>query len=171
MAEAEVKDPPVASKSRKKQLLGIVITLVLVIAAGVAGTLFGPRVFPGHGETSDSDESAEAAKEPEAAEDSPLNPFTFQPLIVDVKDKKGQFHHIKVGLSVEASIKVKKEEFDRLSPRGREATIGYLRAKTFEELTEAAQFESIMRDLNERVIKAMGEKNVRRVVITDFVAQ
>jgi flagellar basal body-associated protein FliL len=97
--------------------------------------------------------------------------MAFQPLIVDVRDKKSLPHHMKVGLTVELKDGVKKEEFDKLQPRGREAAILYLRSKTFEDLTEPAQFETVTKELNDRITKAMGAKHTTRVIITDFVAQ
>jgi flagellar basal body-associated protein FliL len=80
-------------------------------------------------------------------------------------------HHMRVGVTVELGEKVTKEEFERFQPRGRETAIAYLRSKSFEELTEPSEFENVTKQLNERVIHAMGERRCSRVVITDFVAQ
>lgn len=172
MAENDSKEQPVVEKPRKKRLLGVLVTSVLIVGAGVAGTILGPRLLASRAEAADLDPGAEAEdSDAEYADEKPPNPMAFQPIIVDVRDKKSNPHHMKVGLTVELKEGVKKEEFDKLQPRGREAAILYLRAKTFEDLTEPSQFEAITKELNERIIKAMGAKHTIRVIITDFVAQ
>lgn len=170
MAENDSKEQPVVEKPPKKRLLGVLVTSVLIVGAGVAGTVLGPRLLASRAEAAEgSAEGSEA--EAEETEEHPPNPMAFQPLIVDVRDKKSLPHHMKVGLTVEVREGLKKDEFEKLQPRGREAAILYLRAKSFEELTEPSQFETITKDLNDRVIKAMGAKDTTRVIITDFVAQ
>src|SRR5512147_684500 len=173
MAENDSKEQPVVEKPRKKRLLGVLATSVLIVGAGVAGTVLGPRLLAGRSDPADGDASAESEEHADSDEEEkpPPTSLAFQALIVDVRDKKSQPHHMKVGLSVEVKDGVKKEEFDKLQPRGREVAISYLRARTFEELTEPQQFDAITKELNERIIKAMGEKYVSRVIITDFVAQ
>jgi len=154
MAENDSKEQPVVEKSRKR-LLGVLATLVLVAGAGVVGTILGPRLL-GQGATEEEPEPSAQPTDKEGAEaegEKAPNPMAFQPIIVELKDGIG------------------KEEFERLMPRGREAAIGYLRGKFFDELTDPTQFEVITKELNERITKAMGEKNAKRIVITDFVAQ
>ncbi|HEY5956137.1 MAG TPA: flagellar basal body-associated FliL family protein [Polyangiaceae bacterium] len=172
MADTDSKEQPVVEKPRKKRLLGVLVTSVLIVGAGVAGTVLGPRLLANRSEDGDADVRDEGHESdgPES-EDKPPNPMAFQPLIVDVRDKKSLPHHMKVGLTVELKDGVKKEEFDKLQPRGREAAISFLRGRTFEELTEPDQFDAVSKELNERIIKAMGEKLTLRVIITDFVAQ
>jgi flagellar basal body-associated protein FliL len=172
MAENDSKEQPVVEKPRKKRLLGVLVTSVLIVGAGVAGTILGPRLLANQADAAeadagDEDNEAEHAED----EDKPPNPMTFQALIVDVRDQKGHPHHMKVGLTAELKDQVKKEEFEKLQPRGREAAISYLRSKTFDELTEPSQFEILTKELNERIVKAMGAKHVNRVIITDYVAQ
>jgi flagellar basal body-associated protein FliL len=172
MAENNSEEQPVVEKPRKKRLLGVLVTSVLIAGAGVAGTVLGPRLLASRTDTADAESDVDGTDAGVLEEeDKPPNPMAFQPLIVDVRDKKSLPHHMKVGLTVEVKDGIKKEEFERLQPRGREAAISFLRARTFEELTEPMQFESITKELNERVIKAMGEKHTTRVVITDYVAQ
>lgn len=172
MAENDSKEQPVVDKSRKKRLLGVLVTSVLITGAGVAGTVLGPRLLGSQSDEEEAEPSAEPAEHeaPDEADKAP-NPMAFQPIIVDVRDKQSGVHHMKVGIVVEFAEGFAKEEFERHSPRGREAAIAYLRGKYFEDLTEPAQFEVITKELNERVTKAMGEKHAKRIVITDFVAQ
>lgn len=172
MAENDSEEQPVVEKPRKKRLLGVLVTSVLIVSAGVAGTVLGPRLLAGRAEAAALESGADGSEaEAEDTDEKPPNPMAFQPLIVDVRDKKGLAHHMKVGLTVELKEGVKKDEFEKLQPRGREAAILYLRARTFEELTEPTQFEALTKELNERIIKAMGAKNTIRVIITDYVAQ
>jgi flagellar basal body-associated protein FliL len=172
MAESDSKEQPVVEKPRKRRLLGVLVTSVLIVGAGVTGTILGPRLLANQSETADAEASADGVESAEPQEeDKPPNPMAFQPLIVDVRDQKSQPHHMKVGLTVELTDGMKKEEFEKLQPRGREAAISFLRGRTFEELTEPSQFDVITKELNQRVIKAMGEKHTTRVIITDYVAQ
>lgn len=172
MAENDSKEQPVVEKPRKKRLLGVLVTSVLIVGAGVAGTVLGPRLLASPVQSAEAEESLDDAEPTEAeADDKSLNPMAFQPLIVDVRDKKNAAHHMKLGLTIEMKEGVTKEEFEKLQPRGREAAILFLRARTFEELTEPSQFEVITKELNERITKAMSAKLTNRVIITDFVAQ
>jgi flagellar basal body-associated protein FliL len=118
-------------------------------------------------------DGADAGKGGEGSdtEPEPSNPQAFAPIVVDVKNRRGEMHHMRVGVTVELNDKVTKEEFERYQPRGREAAIGYLRSKSFDELTEASEFENIAKQLNETMIRAIGERRCNRVVITDYVAQ
>lgn len=170
MAEEDSKEQPVVEKKSRKRLLGVLVTSVLITCAGVAGTILGPRLLGMDEEEGDPEGSA--ASEPEADENGKL-PVSkaFQPVIVDVRDKQQQPHHMKVGISVEVKEAVGKEEFETLMSRGREAAISYLRSAPYDDLVDPAQFEAMTKQLGERISKAMGEKHVSRIVITDFVAQ
>jgi flagellar basal body-associated protein FliL len=171
MAENNSEEQPVVEKPRKKRLLGVLVTSVLIAGAGVAGTVLGPRLLASRADAAEAEEGADSAESTVSDDEKAPNPMAFQPLIIDVRDKKNLPHHMKVGLTIEVKEAVKKEEFEKLQPRGREAAISFLRARTFEELTEPSQFESVTKELNERIIKAMGEKHITRVIITDYVAQ
>jgi len=170
MATEEEPAQPKVEKSPKR-LLGILVISVLIASAAVTGTLFGPRLLAPRtaAATENTNESSDAGVE--ALEGEPSNPQGFAPIVVDVKSKRGEIHHMRVGITVELSEKTTKEEFERYQPRGREAAIGYLRSKSFDELTESAEFENISKQLNEVVIRAMGEHRCTRVVLTDYVAQ
>ena len=171
MADEEDNEQPVVEAPRKKsRLLGVLVTSVLIISAGVAGTVLGPR-FLAYRAAAAAKAAAEQAQKAASKFEFPENSMAFHPLVVDVRDKSGIIHHIKVGLTIELDAKVKKEEFDKLQPRGRAAAIVHLRAKSFEQLTEPSLFEVVTKDLNDRIVQAMGEQNAERVIITDFVVQ
>lgn len=171
--EEEVREQPKVEKSPRR-MVGFLVITVLVMSAAVTGTLLGPKILPRlaaaiKSTTVSKDERA--PKHGEASESEPSNPQAFAPIVVDVKNKRGEMHHMRVGLTVELSEKVSKEDFDRFQPRGRESAISYLRSKSFEELTEPSEFENITKQLNQRVIHAIGERRCSRVVVTDYVAQ
>ena len=169
----EVPEQPTVEKSPRRRT-GLLVISVLVLGAAVAGTLLGPRLFAHSAASTESTAILADGGTPETGEGSesePSNPQAFAPIVVDVKSRRGEMHHMRVGITVELGEKVTKEEFERFQPRGRETAISFLRSKAFEELTEPSEFENITKQLNERVIHAMGERRCSRVVITDFVAQ
>ena len=169
----EVPEQPTVEKSPRRRT-GLLVISVLVLGAAVAGTLLGPRLFAHSVASTESTAILADGGTPETGEGSesePSNPQAFAPIVVDVKSRRGEMHHMRVGITVELGEKVTKEEFERFQPRGRETAISFLRSKAFEELTEPSEFENVTKQLNERVIHAMGERRCSRVVITDFVAQ
>jgi len=169
----EVPEQPTVEKSPRRRT-GLLVISVLVLGAAVAGTLLGPRLFAHSAASTESTAILADGGTPETGEGNdsePSNPQAFAPIVVDVKNQRGEMHHMRVGITVELGEKVTKEEFERFQPRGRETTIAFLRSKSFEELTEPSEFENVTKQLNERVIHAMGERRCSRVVITDFVAQ
>jgi flagellar basal body-associated protein FliL len=173
MADEPTPEQPPPAKPRRKWL-GAVVTLVLIAVAAVGGTMFGPRLFGARQAGPEPSASALGSAEPEEGEeeeDSEMVPMAFAALIIDVRDRENAGHHMKVGLTAETPKGTTKEEFEKYSPRGREAAIVLLRSWKYEDLTDPAQFEKITSLLQERIIKAMGAARVKRVVITDYVAQ
>jgi flagellar basal body-associated protein FliL len=173
MADEPTPEPTPPAKPRRKWL-GAVVTLILIAVAAAGGTLLGPRLLGARGAAPALSGSAMGSAEPEGddeADDADMVPMSFAPIIIDVRDKDGATHHMKIGLSAETPKDVSKEEFEKYSPRGREAAIVFLRSWKFDDLTDPAQFEKIVGLLQARIVKAMGEKHVKRVVITDYVAQ
>jgi flagellar basal body-associated protein FliL len=164
MSEEQAK--PAAKKSGSRVIV-IVISGVLVVGAAVAGSLFGPRVLgaqpagaPAH--------AGDAAK----AEAGPAGEvINFQPIVVDVHDKEGVIHHLKVGLAIEMPHGKVEAELKNYTPRGREAAIALLRSKEWDEITSAKLFEALKKELSEHVSEAIGKERVSRVLVTDFVAQ
>jgi flagellar basal body-associated protein FliL len=176
MLDEETPEQPPVEQPRKRTAVVLVIT-ALFAGAAVAGTMLGPsfvsRMFaPSANRGSalhDAGQSGDLGAEHGEAE--PLNPQAFAPIVVDVRNKRGEMHHMRIGITVELGEKVSKDEFERYQPRGREAAIAFLRSKTYEELTESTAFESVTKELNQRITLAMGERRCHRVVISDYVAQ
>lgn len=165
-AAAPVEVPP-AKKSGSK--LGLIAAVVLLVGAAAAAGLYGGKLMQ-HGPAAAKHEEGPAAEKPGDASEAPKASAALPPLVVDVQDKSGDIHHVKIAISFELG-EVPEEEFGKCIPRGREAALIYLRAQTFEAVTDAKHFEQLRKELTERVAEAVGKQRVKRVLLTDFVAQ
>lgn len=176
--------PAAAPKKGGSKVIVIALTAVLVAGAAVAGTMFGPKMLgaktaeaheeeaPAKGKSKSKGKSKKHEAEEEDVEPTAI--YNFQAIVVDLHDNEGAIHHLKVGLTVESAMENAKEAEEALKhfqPRGREAAIEFLRSREWDEITSAKMFETLKKDLSEKVIESMGEERVSRVVITDFVAQ
>ncbi|MCA9596130.1 MAG: flagellar basal body-associated FliL family protein [Myxococcales bacterium] len=164
MEEEEEKAPTEETKKPRGKLVFILVAVALTAAAGVGGVFFGPRLL------------GKAAAAPAPSASAPTDPpvtstAQMSPIVVDVMADDGTMHHLKVVLSFELDDSVKEEDFKHYSPRGREAAVAYLRSQTFEHVTEPKRFPEISKKLSEVTTKAIGEKRIRRVLVTDYVAQ
>jgi flagellar basal body-associated protein FliL len=164
-AAAPVEVPP-AKKSGSK--LGLIAAVVLLVGAAAAGGLYGGKLMQ-HGPAEAKHEAKPAEKSGDPSE-VPKASAALPPLVVDVHDKDGDIHHVKLAISFELG-EVPEEEFGKCMPRGREAALIYLRSLSFEEVTDSKQFEKLRKELAERVAEAVGKERVKRVLLTDFVAQ
>jgi flagellar basal body-associated protein FliL len=190
---------PVEKKKGKGPLIGIIIAAVLVVGAGAAGAVMGPKFFAkpaapaktaeaeaepeeekssGEDKPSDDDKAEESADSDEekkvehkSASGEVKEVTNLQPIVVDTRSQDGQIRHLKIALSIEHPDAMKEAEFKAYVPRAREAAIWYLRTHDFDELSAPKNFEKLRKDLNENIINAVGKRRARRVLITDFVAQ
>src|SRR3954469_5766432 len=185
---------PVEKKKSKGPLIGIIVAAVLVVGAGAAGAVMGPKFFAKPVPTKAADGEAEseddkASEEKAAEEDKADEPSdeehvekksvsgevkevtNLAPIVVDTRSADGQVRHLKIALSIEHPEAMKEAEFKAYVPRAREAAIWYLRTHDFEELSTPKNFDKLRKDLNDNIINAVGKKRARRVLITDFVAQ
>jgi len=191
---------PVEKKKGKGPLIGIIVAAVLVVGAGAAGAVMGPKFFakpapqsqkPAEGEAADDKPSGEDKAEGDEEKPSgdsatdgdekqveknagsgDVKEITnLSPIVVDTRSIDGQVRHLKIALSIEHPETFKESEFKSYIPRAREAAIWYLRTHDFEELSSPKNFDKLRKDLNDNIINAVGRKRARRVLITDFVAQ
>ncbi|HEY2407719.1 MAG TPA: flagellar basal body-associated FliL family protein [Polyangiaceae bacterium] len=190
---------PVEKKKSKGPLVGIAVAAVLVLGAGAAGAVMGPKFFskPAATEkkveepaasdddasgdkTADSDKTSDDDKPADGDEDKSKKPAAagevkevtnLQPIVIDMTAADGQLRHLRIALSIEHPDAMKEAEFKPYVPRAREAAIWYLRTHAFEEVSAPKNFEKLRSDLNTNIIAAVGKKRARRVLITDFVAQ
>ncbi|HVU05604.1 MAG TPA: flagellar basal body-associated FliL family protein [Polyangiaceae bacterium] len=184
-----------ARESPKKSKVGTIIAAVLVVSIAAVGGIFGTKMM-GHGgkaqkhaaaekesETEGEGESEGASSEGEGegegegeehaekgSDAAPAETVPMPQVVVDVRDKDGDVHHLKVGLQFETK-KLPEEEFAKVLPRGREALVTYLRGLTFESATDPKAFEKIRKEIQDRTKKAVGKSRVKRVLITEYVAQ
>ena len=174
--------PAAAPKKGGSKVIVIALTAILVAGAAVAGTVFGPKMLGAKTAEAQEDAPSKGSKgkskgkkhEAEQEDIEPTAVANFQPIVVDVHDNEGVIHHLKVGLTVESAMENAKEAEEALKhfqPRGREAAIAFLRGREWDEITSSKMFETLKKDLSEKVIESMGEERVSRVLVTDFVAQ
>jgi flagellar basal body-associated protein FliL len=186
--EAEKAAAPAAKKSKTGLIIGIVIALVTLVGGSVAGAVLGPKLLggsddheaaaedEGDGESEGAHESGghEAKPKPKKGKkghDEKIVSVDINPIVVDLRDGDGRIRHLKVGLAAELAETANVEEFKLMSPRGREATLSYLRSLTFEEVADPARYTSIKDEISKRMIEAIGTDKVQRILLVDFVLQ
>lgn len=157
---ADAKDAPSGKSSKGLVVVVLLAAVVLGGGAAAAGAVVAMKVAV-----------PAAAPAPAASEEKLLGSVDFASIVVDIHGQDGQGHHLRVSLAAEVPPEMPKEDLQNLTPRGREAAIGYLRSLTFEDATAAGSFEKIKAELNKRIIEAVGEKRIVAVILTDFVVQ
>jgi flagellar basal body-associated protein FliL len=188
--ESDKAAPAEKKKGSKARTIGMIIAAVLVLGAGAAGAVMGPRLFGGgashakpaedHGDEASEEghtdeEEAEAEPKPKSkssAKDGDVHEITnLQPIIVDVAASDGPARHLKITLSVEHPEAFKEADFKLYVPRAREAAIVLLRSKNYEQLADPKNFDAVRKELNQAIVEAVGKKRAKRILISDFVTQ
>jgi flagellar basal body-associated protein FliL len=193
---SEEADKPAAAAAPKKGkmglIIGVVLALVTLVGGSVAGAVLGPKLLGGseeHAETGGSEaghgksEKAEKGHKSEKAEKKSSHGddegegtghiinAEMPSVVVDLRDSDNRIRHLKVGLTAELADGATPEDFKLVIPRGREAALTYLRSLAFEDVADPQHFIAIKDELSKRVIEAVGEERVRRLMLTDFVIQ
>jgi flagellar basal body-associated protein FliL len=159
----ETTGPEAPKKSRLGLILATVVVTVLVAGAAVAGTVLGPKLIG-----QDKKKESAAAQKTE----KPIGEITeLSPILVDTRGADGALHHLKVVLAVELTEGTSKEEFNKYSPRGREAAVAYLRTQSYDTIAAPERYNDVRLELGKKFSEAVGPKRIARVLITDFVAQ
>ncbi|MEY4551320.1 MAG: hypothetical protein RL685_7515 [Pseudomonadota bacterium] len=183
--EADKAAAPAPKKSKTGLIIGIVIALVTLVGGSVAGAVLGPKLLGGEDHAAvaedEEEESAPAAQESSGHDAKPkkkskgkeekIISVDVNPIVVDLRDADGRLRHLKVGLAAELGETASVEEFKLMSPRGREATLSYLRSLTFEDVSDPARYTSIKDEISKRMIEAIGPEKVHRILLVDFVLQ
>jgi flagellar basal body-associated protein FliL len=182
--EADKAAAPAPKKSKTGLIIGIVIALVTLVGGSVAGAVLGPKLLGGEeheAAEAEEEESSESAHESGGHESKPkkkgkgkeekIISVDINPIVVDLRDSDGRLRHLKVGLAAELGETANVEEFKLMSPRGREATLSYLRSLTFEDVADPARYASIKDEISKRMIDAIGTDRVHRILLVDFVLQ
>ncbi len=182
--EADKAAAPAPKKSKTGLIIGIVIALVTLVGGSVAGAVLGPRLLGGEDHDAaeaEDDEGADGAHESGEEQPKPkkrgkgkeekIISVDINPIVVDLRDGDGRLRHLKVGLAAELGETASVEEFKLRTPRGREATLSYLRSLTFEDVADPARYASIKDEISKRMIDAIGNDRVHRILLVDFVLQ
>jgi flagellar basal body-associated protein FliL len=180
-------DAPAPKKGKMGLIIGIVVEVVTLVGGSVAGAVLGPKLLGGsdesessgkHEKPDKSEKSHKSEKKSEhgdKGEDSEavgkLVTFDIPSVVVDLRDSDNRIRHLKVGLTAELGEHTPMEEFKLTVPRAREAAITFLRSLSFEEVSDPQHFTAIKDELGKRIIEALGEEHVHRIVLTDFVVQ
>jgi flagellar basal body-associated protein FliL len=165
--KTENKEPAKKKKSGRTAVFSVVMTVV-ALGAAAAGAMLGPKVLAAAGPSASHAAPSASSEEAEEMEGESVQ---FESIVVDVHDDAGATHHLKLGLAAELPKKVERKEFERYSPRGRQAAIAYLRALSFKEATSADKFIHVRDEVCEKVARAIGSSRVKRVLVTDYVTQ
>lgn len=177
--EVAAREPP------KKSKVGTVIAAIAALAVAAGAGIFGSGMLhkekAAHSSKADKEDDTGSDSEGDSEGDDdegehggkdapPAETIPMPQVVIDVRDKDGDVHHLKVGLQFEAAH-LPEEEFAKCMPRGREALVTYLRTLTFESATDPKDFEKIKKEISDRTRAAIGKKRVKRVLVTDFVGQ
>lgn len=170
MGDIESEEDVKVEKKKGGKVLLVLVVAVLVVGAAAAGAILAPKYL--------GTAAAAPAAAPPAGSASEASPETgpgettmLTPIVIDSHGREGDAHHVKVVLAVELPEGMSPEDFKRFVPRSREAAVQYLRAQTFEDLTDPKRFSAVQKALNEAILGAVGKKHAVRVLVTDFVAQ
>jgi flagellar basal body-associated protein FliL len=185
MSEVATAAAPAPKKSKTGLIIGIVIALMTLIGGSVAGAVLGPKLM-GRSDDEAADDGESSAHESKSEESSAhegkakgkgkkegekIVSVEIPPIVVDLRDADGRIRHLKVGMAAELGEAVNVEEFKLVSPRGREATLSYLRSLTFEEVSDPAKYATIKDEISKRMIESIGADKVHRILLVDFVLQ
>ncbi len=159
----------------KGSVVAMVLVVILASAGSAAAAIFGPPGYASYMKQKAQKEKHKAEEEEEEEGEGhgeSAQTIKLDAVIVDIRDPKGEAHHLRVGMALELKKKLKEEEEAiAFGPRARDTTIEYCRALAYDEVTNPKKFDVIRKELSERVIKAVGKKHVKRVLFTDFVVQ
>lgn len=172
-AKDKEKKPEAPKASGKGKWVAVgVIALVLVGASSAAGAVVAPMLQkPTSAAKADKKPGEEEEDDEETKEPPTLETLPLDSIVIDVRSDQGEVHHLKIGIALEIKVKVGEEELKGFVPRARDAAITYLRSLSPTDVTSSQRFEPMRKELQDRIIKAVGKKFVKKILITDFVVQ
>lgn len=168
--EGEKSADAAPKKSKTGLIAGVVIAVITLVGGSVAGAVLGPKLLGGS-EAKAHKPAASAETSEVAATPEKIVLVEMPAIIVDLRDGDGRIRHLKVGLAAELTPTFTPEEFKLVSPRGREASLSYLRSLTFEEVSDPKRYTPIKDELSKRVTEAVGPSHIHRLLLIDFVLQ
>jgi flagellar basal body-associated protein FliL len=170
--DAKDKKEEAPKSGGKGRIIAIgVIGIILVGASSAAGAVVAPMFAKPTAAHADKKPAEEEDDEEETKEVPTVETLPLDAIVVDVRGENGEVHHLKIGIALEIKVKVGEEELKGFVPRARDAAITYLRSLTPADVTSNQRFEALRKELSDRIIKAIGKKFVKKILITDFVVQ
>lgn len=160
MSETQEKRPAAAPGGGGPRLVAVVLPAVLAAAAAFGGA-----------RAAGAYRAPATASSPHAEEDKPPGPtLPLEPFLLTIQDQNRKVHPMKVTLAIEFDSSAKEDALKGLTPRIRDATLGYLRTLTFEEAIDPAAGDKMRGDVVNR-LRAAGVQAALRVLITNLVIQ
>jgi flagellar protein FliL len=157
---SENKEKPAPTGGGGPRLLGVILPAIFAAAAAFGGA----KAAGAHrGPAAEGAEHVEAAKPPGPT--LPLDPF-----ILSVTDANKKGHPMKVTLAIEFDAKEKEEALKGLTPRIRDAALGYLRTLPYEGAIDPAAGDKMRAEMLDR-LRTSGAPTAEHVLITDLVIQ
>lgn len=95
----------------------------------------------------------------------PLDPF-----LANTQDSEGKPRAIKLTIAIELAKDAKEDDFKVFLPRVRDVTLAYLRAQSFERLTDQEDTDAVRKELLAKW-HAVGATSASQVLITDLITQ
>ncbi len=175
------------TKSKKKLIIVIGLSLVLFGALGAGGYYFykgmgnksasggdnatapksEAKAPAGHGEAKDAKETDHAAI---ALASNSGDLVSIPPFLVNLADPQGR-RYLKLALDVELKDKAASDELNKNMPKIKDALILLLSSKTYEDLASIENKILLKKEIVERLTLILGEQKVMRVYITEIVIQ
>jgi flagellar basal body-associated protein FliL len=165
MSDSKDKPAPApAAKGGGPGLLGMLLPALFAAGAAFGGV----KMAGGHHEAAAAGEAAEAVKPPGPT-------LALDPFLLSISDANKKVHPMKVTIAIEFDAKESKgekgeEALKGLTPRIRDAVLGFLRTVTYEETIDPAGGDKIRADMLERV-RGAGAPSAEHILITDLVIQ
>ncbi len=157
MSDEKSKAAP--AKAGGPGILATVLPAVFAAAAAFGGA----KVAAG------AHHAAPAAAEKVEAVKPPGPTLAVDPFVVTVPDANKKVHPMKATIAIEFESNAKEEELKTLTPRIRDAVLGYLRTLGYDEVIDPAASDKMRAEILER-LRAAGT-HAERILITDLVVQ
>ncbi len=144
--------------SKKKFYFLLVVALLLFLGGALTYLLF-------------ADDPGDAASPPKADHRSGTGAMmALEPFLVNLADADSR-RYLKIKLDLEVDQEKTLKELEKAMPRLRDAVILLLSSKTYGDLNSAEGKRRLKEEILKQLASISGEKKIRNVFFTEFVAQ
>jgi flagellar basal body-associated protein FliL len=157
---SENKEKQAAPRAAGPSVVGMVLPAVFAAAAAFGGA----KVAVAH------HTSAPAASEQAESAKPPGPTLALDPFLLTVTDTNHKSHPMKVTIAIEFDAAAKEETLKTLTPRIRDATLGYLRTLAYDAVIDPAGGDKLRADMLDH-LRTSGVPSAEHVLITDLVIQ